>query len=204
MEQDEDQLFRRSQGGDEDALRELLARYLPQLHAFVRLRAGAELRARESSMDLVQSVCRELLSVAPRFEDRGEDRFRAWLFTSALNKLRDKRRFHRSQKRDPAREVEPDDEEPSLAAASYLTPSVDAMGREAALALEQALGALREEHREVIAMARVAKLPHAVIAETLGRSEAAVRQLLVRALLELARELRARGFDLDRVEEERR
>jgi RNA polymerase sigma-70 factor (ECF subfamily) len=205
MEQDEDQLFRRSRSGDEEALRELLARYLPQLHAFVRLRAGAELRARESSMDLVQSVCRELLSAASRFEDRGEDRFRAWLFTSALNKLREKRRFHRSQKRDLAREAEPEDEEEgALAAASYLTPSVDAMGREAALALEQALGALREEHREVIAMARIARLPHAVIAETLGRSEAAVRQLLVRALLELARELRARGFELDREPLDRR
>ncbi len=41
------------------------------------------------------------------------------------------------------------------------------------------------------------RLPHAVIAEVMDRSEEAVRQLLARALLRLTHELRARGVDLD-------
>ena len=46
-------------------------------------------------------------------------------------------------------------------------------------------------------MARIVGLPHRVIAEVLGRSEIAVRQLLVRALLRLATELRRRGIEPD-------
>lgn len=196
MDPSDAQLYERARSGDSDALGELLVRYLPQLHAFVRLRSGQKLQARESSMDVVQSVCRELLAENVKFEHRGEDRFRAWLFTSALNKLREKHRFHQFQKRDLRRETEPPTEWDVQAAASLLTPSVDAIGAETALALESALAALREDHREVITMARVVKLPHSVIAESMGRSEAAVRQLLGRALLELARELRLRGVEL--------
>jgi DNA-directed RNA polymerase specialized sigma24 family protein len=45
---------------------------------------------------------------------------------------------------------------------------------------------LSEEHREVITLARVVRLPHALVGEALGRSEEAARQLLVRALTRLA------------------
>lgn len=189
-------LYERGRGGDAAALAELLQRYLPQLHAFVRLRLGGVLRARESSLDVVQSVCRELLAASPKFEFRGEDRFRGWLFTAALHKLTDKRRFHGRRKRAVRREHGADDADDLLSAASYLTPSVDAIGRETATHLHAALAALSEEHREVITMARVVRLPHQVIAEVLGRSEPAVRQLLARALVRLAQELRARGVDL--------
>jgi RNA polymerase sigma-70 factor (ECF subfamily) len=193
----DEQLYGLAQGGDEVALRALLERYLPQLHAFVRLRASAELRARESSMDVVQSVCHELLAAAPRFSFRGEERFRAWLFTSALNKLREKHRRHRYAKRDVGRERPLPPDKAMVQAMSLLTPSVDAIGQETALALQESLAALSDEHREVITMARVLKLPHAVIAEATGRSEGAVRQLLLRALLNLAEELRKRGVAAD-------
>src|SRR5262245_38990448 len=99
------ELYERATGGDAAALELLLQRYLPQLHAFVRIRLDAVVRARESSMDVVQSVCRELLSARESYEFRGEDRFRAWLFTSALHKILEKQRFHRLGKRDLGREV---------------------------------------------------------------------------------------------------
>ena len=189
----EQSLFEHARSGDAAALERLVASYLPQLHAFVRIRLGGALRARESSMDIVQSACRELLADPSRHEFRGEDRFRAWLFTTALNKLREKHRFHGREKRDRKREQEPADTDGLLQAANFLTPSVDAIARETALALDAAMQALSDEHREVITMARIVQLPHAVIAEVTGRSEAAVRQLLVRALRSLADELRARG-----------
>ena len=65
------------------------------------------------------------------------------------------------------------------------------------MAIAGALAALSEDHREVISLARFAQLPHAVIAEAIGRTEAATRQFLGRALLALARELRARGVDVE-------
>jgi RNA polymerase sigma-70 factor (ECF subfamily) len=187
--------YERTRGGDAAALARLIESYLPQLHAFVRVRLGGRVRDRESSMDIVQSACRELLADPSRHEFRGEERFRGWLFTTALNKLREKHRFHGRDKRSPERELDADAD--LLPAACLLTPSVDAIGRETALALDAAMQALSEEHREVITMARIAQLPHAVIAELLGRSEEAVRQLLVRALRRLAAELRDRGIGGD-------
>ena len=188
-------LYAQARTGDAAALERLLEQYLPQLHAFVRLRLHGVLRARESSMDVVQSVCRELLS-AGRFQFHGEDRFRAWLFTAALNKLRDKHRFHHYDKRDIAREDALDADRDLREAASYLTPSVAAIGNEAARALQDSLDALSDEHREVVTLARVVCLPHKVIAEVMDRTEPAVRQLLARALVRLSEELRARGVDL--------
>lgn len=187
-------LYSNAQAGDAAALHQLIERYLPQLHAFVRLRLAPGLRARESSMDVVQSICGELLAHGSRFEFRGEERFRAWLFTAALNKIREKVRFHRYGKRDVAREEQRND--PDVLAAGYLTPSRNAIGKETAAALEASLDALSEQHREVITMARVVKLPHSVIAEILGRSEGAARQLLARALVQLSQELRHRGVEL--------
>ncbi len=195
MEPDDHALFDAARAGDRGAVERLIERYQPRLHAYVRLRLGDRVRAREASMDVVQSVCRELLAAAPAFDFRGEERFRDWLFTSALNKIRDKQRFHGREKRDVGREAEIDDDLPRVA--SYLTPSVDAIGRETAEALAASLAELGEEHREVITLARIVQLPHAVIAESMGRSEAAVRQLLVRALLALSLALKRRGVALE-------
>jgi RNA polymerase sigma-70 factor (ECF subfamily) len=189
-------LFERARGGDAAALERLLEHYLPHLHAFVRVRLDAVVRARESSMDVVQSVCRELLGARPRFEFRGEDRFRAWLFTSALNKIMEKQRFHRFEKRDPERESPLPEADDDDVVANLLTPSLCAIGKETAHAITAAMDALDPQHREVIALARVVRLPHQVIAEVMGRSEAAVRQLLARAVLRLSEELRRRGVDL--------
>jgi len=190
MDAEEAQLYERATQGDAASLDELLARYLPQLHAYVHARVGPSLRGRESSMDVVQSVCRELLAGRDQFDFRGEERFRAWLFTSALNKVREKLRFHGSARRDPDREGAD-----SVLAQSLLTPSQGAVAAETARALEQALASLSEDHREAITLARVVGLPHRVIAEVTGRSEAASRQLLGRALLRLTRELQARGVN---------
>lgn len=187
-------LFQRANTGDAEALGRLVERHLPQLHAFVRVRLGGRVRARESSMDVVQSVCRELIAAPGDCRFRNEDRFRAWLFTAALNKIRDKHRFHERDKRSAAREQATDDD--VLRAASWLTPSVDAIGVETARALDASLAALSDDHREVITMARIVRVPHDVIAECMGRSEEAVRQLLVRALLALGEELRSRGVEL--------
>jgi DNA-directed RNA polymerase specialized sigma24 family protein len=71
------------------------------------------------------------------------------------------------------------------------------MARETAEAVAASCAELSEEHREVITLARVVQLPHALIAASMGRSEAAARQLLVRALLQLAQGLKRRGIVLE-------
>ncbi len=194
--EDAERLFEEATRGDRSALESMLQVYLPQLHAFVQARLGPSLQPRESSVDVVQSVCRQLLESHATFEFRGEERFRAWLFTAALNKVREKHRRHRGAKRDPAREVKALDHEPVSAAAFLLTPSQAAIGKETATAVAAALASLSEDHREVVTLARLVRLPHAVIAEVMDRSEDAVRKLLARAMLVFAAELEQRGVDV--------
>jgi RNA polymerase sigma-70 factor (ECF subfamily) len=191
--------FEAAVGGDRGALEALLVRYFPQLHAYVHARLGPALRPQDASLDIVQSVCRQVLARERLTTFADEERFRAWLFTSALNKIRQRHRHLHAAQRDRRREapiLDGADLAPGLAC--FLTPSQEAVGHETSAALAAGLAALSEEHREVITLARVGQLPHRVIAEVMGRSEEAVRQLLGRALLRLAAELRARGVDIDR------
>lgn len=186
--------FEQARTGDSAALAELVERYIPRLRAFVRLHVRADLRRRESSEDVVQSVCRELIEreACLRFPD--EAGFRGWLFTVALSKIREKARFHGRARRDLGRErdlVDSSGRELALSQvyASACTPSRLAMAHEQIERFESAFDSLSDDHRQVIALARIASLPHAVVAERMGRSVGAVRQLLGRALLNLADEL---------------
>ncbi|MCA8955893.1 MAG: sigma-70 family RNA polymerase sigma factor [Planctomycetes bacterium] len=195
---DDSLLFGDAVAGDERSLDLLLERYLPALHAYVRVRLGRDLQPREASVDVVQSVCRQVLAGRAAFEFRGEERFRAWLFTAALNKIREKHRLHHRGCRDRALEQRPAEDEGLTAAAFLVTPSQAAIGKETAEAIEASLAALSEEHREVVTLARLVRLPHKVIGEMTGRSEEAARKMLARAMLALTDELERRGVDLDR------
>lgn len=177
----------------------LLAENLTGLRAYLRVRAGAAIRARLNHSDLVQSVCREVLESAEGFDFKGDAAFRNWLYTAALRKLVQLDRRQHAARRDVRREL-PIDAEGGIDAAvlqgyaSATTPSLLAMGREGAAKLEEAFDDLSEEHREIITMARFCGLSHAEIAERLGKSEEACRQLLRRALVKLSIGLNARGI----------
>jgi RNA polymerase sigma factor (sigma-70 family) len=187
------ELYDRAATGDGASLETLLERHLPQLHAYVRKRLG-NVRARESSMDVVQSVCRGLLADGDGFDFRGEERFRAWLFTAALNKIRDKHRFHHGAGRDVRREEAVVDGVP---ATSVRSPSEDAIAGETARQVREVLEDLSPDHREVITLARLVELPHRVIAELMDRTEESTRQLLGRALVQFALALQRRGIRPD-------
>lgn len=177
-----------AQRGDAPALEALIDRHLPALRAFVRLRADAAFRARESCSDLVQTSCRQALQHLQDFEWRGEDSFRNWLFALTANKLLNRRQYHRAARRDPAREAAPIDDSAALLAAysAIVTPSQDVIAREFAERLEAAIDQLPASYREVLLLARVAGLSHAAIAERLGTTEAAARTRLTRARTRLA------------------
>lgn len=197
MDLDAERLLAEARAGNRAALERILEHHLPQLHAYVRVRLGEVLEPRESSVDVVQSVCRQVLAARNTYEFDSEDHFRAWLFTAAVNKIREKVRHHRGQRRDRGREKLSLDHDPITAQALLATPSQEAIGKETAAAVAEALAALSNEHREVVTLARLVRLPHRVIAEVMERSEAAVRKLLGRAMLELATELQRRGIDME-------
>ncbi len=193
-EDDATRLYVRATGGDAGAVDDLIAAYLPRLRAFVRSRLDAELRRRESDSDVVQSVCRELLAERGAFHYRGETQFRGWLFTAAANKVREKARLHGRAKRDFRREAT-NTEERALEGVpgDRTSPSHAALAHERVEILEAALDRLSDADREVIALARLAGLPIEEVASRVGKTMAATRKQLGRALLKLAAELEAAG-----------
>jgi len=183
----EERLLHDTQQGDQEALDALLQRHLPSLRVFCRLRINSFLRQRESEMDVVQSVCRELLGHLEGFDYQGDERFRNWLYVAVLNKLREKEKYYRARKRNSARERSLDRE--SVLANAYdsvFTPSHYAMAHERVQLLEAAFDQLPEHYREVITLAKVARLSQEEMARTMGRSVASARNLLTRALVRLS------------------
>jgi len=184
---DTQSLVRSAQQQDRGAIEQLLVRQLPGLEAFVRLRMGAALRQLATPPDLVQSVCREVLEDLSDFEYRGEAPFRHWLYTRAENKLKEKHRFHNREKRSSAREISIGEASTVLSAyRSLCTPSRDLEVKEQLAAVERAFDDLPEDYREAITLHKLCGLSHAEIAERMGRSEGAVRNLVYRGISRLA------------------
>lgn len=175
-------LVERSNAGDAQSLETLLVRYMPRLRAFIRVRTNAMVRQHESCSDLVQSVCREVLQGAAKFEYRGDGPFRAWLFRTALNKILERTRSMTQQRRDVRREAGGTVDYGDLPASGPTASQMAAAG-ELSDRMERAFDMLSEEQREVIALARIVGLSHAEIAEQLRRTEGAVRVQLSRALV---------------------
>lgn len=195
MIEDSVRLAERAAAGDRGALDELVVRHVDGLRAFVRLRVGPELRAKESNSDLVQSVCREVIQEARRFQHPSESAFKSWLFTTALRKIADRAEHWRAQKREAGREERLPSRADDGALLSYYrsisSPSQHAVAAEERERIERAFEELTDEQREVIVLARVAGLSRAEIAAQTGRSEGAVRVLLHRSLARLSEMLDA-------------
>jgi RNA polymerase sigma-70 factor (ECF subfamily) len=182
-------LIARAAQSDRAALEALLVQHLPGVEAYLRLRMGPLLRAKESASDLVQSLCREVLVDLPRFEYRGEAAFRGWLYAQARHKLIDKHRYLAAEKREPGRERSADAEGATTVLDVYgtlCTPSRDLSAREAVAKIERSFDALSEDYKEAITLHRMVGLSHAEIAAQMGRSEGAVRNLVYRGLAQLA------------------
>lgn len=181
-------LAQSASSGDHSAMLKLLQRYLPELRAFIRLRTGPKLLAQETPDDLVQSICREVIGNLSGFDYRSEQAFKSWLFLNALHKVQDKGRYYAADKRDAGRVWPlPDDPQMLSGYVSMVSPSRVAMAREDVNQLESAFDQLSEEHREVITLHRLLGLDHAQIGEKMGRSAAASRVLLHRAIARLGR-----------------
>jgi RNA polymerase sigma-70 factor (ECF subfamily) len=180
-------LLAAAQKGDEQAVQSLLHRHLPQLRAFIRLRCGAELRAKESASDLVQSVCRDVIQNMGGFQWEGEAAFRAWLCTAAARKVADRAAYWNTARRDVAKEATGGDEALLMVYRQSASPSEVVQGREALERIEGAFDKLPEDYREAIVLSRILGLPREEVAKRMGKTEDSVRHLLFRGLAQLAR-----------------
>lgn len=165
---------------------QVLARHLQPLQAYVRRQMGPRLAARESSDDIVQSVCRELLTAKARLHFPNDEALHGWLRTAAMRKILQKARHYRSARRSAGREVADAHATHLAATGTPLTPSRDASAREEVERFEAALARLSSADREIITMIKVAGLSHEEAAQRTGRSVVASRTLLRRALIRLS------------------
>lgn len=180
--------------GEPKALDSLFARNLPPLVAFIRARSGKAIAARESAVDIAQSVFREVLADAERIELLGEGAFRNWLFMQATRKVLDRAKFHGRDRRDLAKEVAIPEAGPAADAllacyASIASPSQHAVAKEELARFEAAVQQLPENQRDAVTMSRLMGLDYAQIAEQMGSSESAVRGLVARGLAALSMQL---------------
>ena len=171
---------------DPAAVEDLFQRYLPRVRAYLRLRAGSVVLARESASDLAQSVCRDVLQHMDRYQYNGEDGFRRWLFKTAQRKIADRYDYYQAQRRTADREDAKDLSDTVAVYGSPFTPSHHAIARERLQQLEAAIEGLPELEREMFVQCKVMGLSRASVAAEHGLSEGAVRMRLHRALARLA------------------
>jgi RNA polymerase sigma-70 factor (ECF subfamily) len=197
MAEESEELVQRASTGDGVAIDVLLERHLPGLRSYVRRNINPGMLAKESSADLVQSVCREVLQNVDQFEYQGEAAFRNWLYQAALRKIIDRQRYYKAEKRDQAREVAHGGggdaslsaDEIAQIAVSLGSPSRDAMMREEIERLERGFEKLNEGDRRIIRAIYIESLSHAQVAEQLGCTEVASRKMLSRALARLSKRI---------------
>lgn len=185
----------RAEGGAEPELEALLERHLPELRNYVRRNMDRALSQRESSADLVQSVCREVLESRGRFQYAGDAAFRRWLLQVALHKLIDRRGFYRAVRRENGRRMADltsawQVEELAKLAKTLGSPSGEAMMREEVQRLGDAIEQLTDADRTIIRLVHIEGLTHTDVAARLGCSESQSRGRLFRALVRLSGLLR--------------
>jgi RNA polymerase sigma-70 factor (ECF subfamily) len=186
-----------ARAGDAAVQGELLGRYRSWLLVLAEGQLGRRLPGKCDASDLVQqtllAACRDL----PNFRGATEPELRAWLRRILAHSLgHELRRFAGTDRRDTDREVSIDQtldqssrRMADLLAAPDSSPSRQASHREDELRLAEALARLPGHYRTVIVLRNLEGLPHAEVAERMGRGEGDVRMLWVRALARLRREL---------------
>ncbi|MFT4539180.1 MAG: RNA polymerase sigma factor (sigma-70 family) [Planctomycetota bacterium] len=184
-----EQLLQRASAGEELALSQLIERTLPGLRAYVARRLDRTTASKESVSDLVQSACREVIQGYDAFEYEGELPFRAYLYRTAMNKVIDRRRYYRAEKRSTAQVLSlqdvPDGATTDRMREGNPGPDQVVVQREEIDLLDKAWAQLPEDLREILMLRRVYGLSNRRAAEQLGSTEARTRHLLARALARL-------------------
>lgn len=174
---DEPTLLKRTRSGDRGAFDELCREHGDGLAALIRARLGAALRAKIEPEDILQETLLRAFESIDVF--RGEDAktFFNWLASIAEHLI-----WNASQKRSLG-------EAPLVFDASDggVSPSKGLRRKERLARLEASLSGLKPEQREAILLSKVDGLRVKEIAARMGRSEAAVKQLLSRGLRALRR-----------------
>lgn len=176
------ELLTRARVGDDEAVNQLFARYLPRLRRWARGRLPQWARQGTDTQDLVQETLLQTFKQIERFEPRREGAFHAYLRQAVMNRIRDELR--KSHRRPESTEV--DESLPSESP----SPLAAAIGTEVFERYEAALARLRPIEREAIVARVEMECTYEEMANLLDLPSAeAARKAAQRALLRLAREM---------------
>jgi len=176
------ELLSRARGGDDRALEQLFARYLPRLRRWASGRLPAWARDAADTQDLVQDALLQTFRQIDRFEPRREGALQAYLRQAVMNRIRD---YVRRSSRRPA-ETGLDETMP----AADTSPLENAIGSETFERYEAALAQLRDLDREAIVARVELGFSYEEVAAMLDLpSTEAARKASQRALIRLAEQM---------------
>jgi RNA polymerase sigma-70 factor (ECF subfamily) len=189
------EVLRRAAAGDEEALRELFARYHDRLKRMVHLRLSRRLAGRVDDSDVLQEAFVEVARKLPEYVQEPKLPPFLWMRHLTALKLTEVHRRHLgTQLRDADREVTlhrgglPLADSVSLAAqllGTLTTPSQAAIKAETRMLVQEALNGMDPIDREVLALKHFEQLSTTEIAEVLGLSKAGAGSRYLRAIKRL-------------------
>ncbi len=192
---DPEDLLRRAQAGDGDALGQLLEMYRSYLALLARLQIGRRLQGKVDASDIVQDAFLGAHRHFAQFQGATEAELVSWLRQILASKLVDlMRRYCGTQQRDVRleRELALEMENSSRVLdrglmAPQSSPSHRAARREQAVLLAETLKRLPEDYREVLILHHLEDLHFPEVAQRMGRSVDSVKNLWIRALARMRR-----------------
>lgn len=197
--QSTDELLALASQGNPQALGDLLQLFRDKLLRIIHFRMDPRIRSRLDADDILQDAYIEATSRFQDFVDNQKMPFFLWLRFIAMQKLLQLHRKHLGAKaRDAGREIsifagsQPQATSAVLAAhllGKHTSPSVAAMRVETTLRVENALNAMNEMDREILALRRFEKLSNSEVAELLEISKTAASNRYIRALQRLKAEV---------------
>lgn len=184
-------LIERIRHHDQEALVAFIDLRQPQLLAFIGKRLSDQLRSKIEASDIFQELSVSCLGSFEDVDFQGRDPFR-WLCQQAERRIIDAHRHHfGAQKRAAGREVGihgsggNDDGIENYLAASMTSPSAAFSRGQKEFYLAEAMEQLPDDARDALKFRYLQGLPSKEIAEKIGKSDAATRVLLSRALKRL-------------------
>ncbi len=176
------ELFRRAKDGQEQALDDLIRRYLPAFRAWATHRFPRYARDVMDTDDLVQDTLLHTIQHVRDFEPRRDGALQAYLRQALKNRIRDAIRRYQRRGSPVTIDTKQPDVRPS--------PLEETIGQEALERYEAALARLDESEREAIVARVELRQSWEEVALVLDKPSAdAARKAVTRALRRLAEEM---------------
>lgn len=179
-----EQLVRKAQSGDRNAIGNLTERYRKYLLLIANQDIGPGLRTKMGASDVVQDSLINAQAHFEQFHGTSEKEFMAWLKSILTNDIRKCHRHFATQKRDTDLEINLQEQSNvgRMLHDAQLTPSSDAIEKERFNAIRNALANLSSDQQQVIRLRNFEMLDFDEIGKRMGRSEGAARKLWARSI----------------------